>query len=696
MVTEEQYVLDTFRNNFNKLKDKRIVLYGTGGYSKTILENMSDYNFIGVMDGYKTDGNFLGYDILDYNLAIEKNTEIIIIIARSSNTKVIYNRISEFCKNNNILVMDIYGEDLIKRESIGYYDNEYFSKNEEELKQLIDKNEAISFDIFDTLIMRYTLFPEDVFEIIGRKINNNNFIKIRKQSVKDINATIFEIYDEYQKITGISDSEKEKLIKLEIETEKSLLVKRYKMVELFNYALSKNKKVYLISDMYFTKDILKDILDSLGIVGYTDIFISCEYRLLKTQGLFKKYKENVKSNSYLHVGDNFEADGKCTEINNISSYLIKSAYEMLDISMYKTLLNNANSLSERIFVGLFIEKAFNNPFSLYNSKGRLRVESIYDRGYLFIAPLITTFMVWLINNFKNSDYDKILFAARDGFLASNLYNKTKEIIKDKLPEGIYFLTSRMAAGLAGSTEQEDLSYFASYTYQGKPDEMLKRRFFLEDKDVLEYKEGEDFNEYVLKHKDKIIDIANKMKQNYLTYINSLEISSKDKLAFFDFVSSGTSHFNLNKLLEKTTKGFYFIHIVSTYKKKKELDISSLYKAGNMFEIKNYLFENYLFLEYIMSSSFPSLKYFNEKGDPIYLEENRSSEELKNIKTIQDAIEEYYNLYLEKFLIFDELSPDFADILFSFMDKKYSDVFDEFSKEIILENEFSNKDFLLKG
>lgn len=696
MITEEQYVLDTFRTNFDKLKDKRIILYGTGGYSKTILENMSDYNFIGVMDGYKTDGNFLGYDILDYNLVLEKKVEIIIIVARSSNTKVIYNRISDFCKKNNIIVMDIYGENLIERESIEYNDNEYFNKNEEELKHLIDINETISFDIFDTLVMRYTLISDDVFEIIGRRINNNDFIKFRKQSVKDINANIYEIYDEYRKITGISDKEKEELINLEIEIEKSLLVKRHKMVELFNYALSKGKKVYLISDMYFTKEILKDILDSLDIVGYTDIFISCEYRLLKTQGLFKKYKENIKSNSYLHIGDDFEADGKCAEINSIPSYLIKSAYEMLDISMYKTLLNNANSLSERILVGLFIERAFNNPFRLYNSKGRLRTESIKDRGYLFIAPLITTFMIWLINNLKKSDYDKILFAARDGFLASNLYSKTKKIIKDKLPEGIYFLTSRMAAGLAGSTTQEDLSYFASYSYLGNPDEMLRKRFFLEDKDILEYKEGEDFNEYVLKHKDKIIDISNKMKQNYLEYINSLGISSKDKLAFFDFVSSGTSHFNLNKLLEKTTKGFYFIHIVSTYKKKKELDISSLYKAGNMFEIKNYLFENYLFLEYIMSSCIPSLKYFNEKGEPIYLEESRSSEELKNIKTIQEAIEEYYNLYLEKFLIFDDISPDFSDILFSFMDKKYSDVFDEFSKDIVLENEFSNKDFLLKG
>lgn len=695
MITEEQYVLEIFDKNFSKIKDKRIVLYGTGIYTDIVLKNTFGYNFIGIMDGYKTTGTFGGYDILDYESILKKKVEIIIILARSSNTRVIYNRISGFCKENDIIVMDVYGNDLIKNSCLITENNDYFNRNEQELKDLIDKHDVISFDIFDTLLMRYTLVPDDVFEIIGKRICNNNFIKIRKESVKDINANIYEIYNEYQKITGISDKEKNELITLEIEVEKSFLVTREKMVDIFSYACKKKKNVYLISDMYLPKEILKEILDKLGINGYKDIFVSCEYRCLKSQGLYKKYKESVKGKNYLHIGDNFEADGICAKANDILPYLIKSAYDMLEISTYKDVITIPSRLSERNLLGIFIERAFNNPFCLYNSRGRLKVENLYDRGYLFIAPLITTFMIWLVNKLCDSEYDKVLFAARDGFLISNLYEITKKVLKNKLPTGVYFLTSRMAAGLAGSTDEETLSYFASYRFEGRPDEMLRKRFFLKASDISEYKE-EDFDKYVLKHKDKIIDIANNMRKNYLKYIENLNISANEKLAFFDFVSSGTSQFNLNKLLNSNIKGFYFIHIISTYVKKRELDIVSLYTAGNTFEINNNLFENYLLLEYVMSSDKPSLKCFAENGEPIYLKENRNDEELKNINLVQKAIYDCYSLYLSKFLNVEEISVDFADMLFGFMDKKFTNTIDAFSKDIILENDFSNKNFLLKG
>ena len=70
--------------------------------------------------------------------------------------------------------------------------------------------------------------------------------------------------------------------------------------------------------------------------------------------------------------------------------------------------------------------------------------------------------------------------------------------------------------------------------------------------------------------------------------------------------------------------------------------------------------------------------------------------MEAVKLIQRGIEDYYDLYLTKFSVLDDISADFADIFLSFMDKRYSDIADEFSKNIVLENEFSNKDFLLKN
>jgi hypothetical protein len=64
-------------------------------------------------------------------------------------------------------------------------------------------------------------------------------------------------------------------------------------------------------------------------------------------------------------------------------------------------------------LGFFIAKAFNNPFILYNSAGKLNINCSYDRGYLFIAPLITAFMVWFINKIKEDNFDIIYCYSSD-------------------------------------------------------------------------------------------------------------------------------------------------------------------------------------------------------------------------------------------------------------------------------------------
>lgn len=694
MTDEEEYVLKSFLKNFEGLKHNKIVLYGTGAYTEIILKNVKNFNIAGIMDGFKDNGSFCGYNILDYEDVIKEKVEAIIIIARSNNTKVIYNRISDFCKKNNIIAFDIYGKDLIKSEKIFLEDNEYFLKNENELKILIDSNEAISFDIFDTLVMRKTLLPEDVFELMARQNSIKNFAKLRKEAETPGNLNIYEIYDNYQRNNKITDTEKKKLIEMELETEKSILVIRKKVVEILEYAINQGKKVYLISDMYLPKGILINILNDLGIKGYKDIFVSCDYKCLKSQGLFKKYKENVECNSYLHIGDSKEADEIAANINGISSYIIKSAYEMLEISSYREIVKLAKSFPERLMLGLFVEKAFNNPFELYESKGILKVKAAYDRSYLFLAPIITGFMIWLISEIKNIELDGMFFGARDGYLISKLYDKTIEITKEELPKGVYFLISRFAGCRACSTNEEDIKYFSSYSYIGKPEEMIKDRFFISPEEIVECHDSQDVENYTLKYKDKIIDVAKKMKNNYLKYIEKIGFLDKKNIGFFDFVSSGTCQMCLDKILKTKSTGFYFIHIISTYLEKRLLNIKALYKSGNAFELTSCLFDNYLFLEYVMASFEPTLSHFDGDGNPVFTKDDRTKEELETIKKMQNAIIDYFSIYLSNISSFESVSVEFVDRIFGFMNKKYSNICDELPEQVLLKGEFSNKKLVL--
>ena len=52
----------------------------------------------------------------------------------------------------------------------------------ERIKGLIDKNDVISFDVFDTLVLRSVEKPEDIFHIVGNRLDCNDFYSIRKRA----------------------------------------------------------------------------------------------------------------------------------------------------------------------------------------------------------------------------------------------------------------------------------------------------------------------------------------------------------------------------------------------------------------------------------------------------------------------------------------------------------------------------------
>ena len=58
----------------------------------------------------------------------------------------------------------------------------------DKLIELVDKNNIISFDIFDTLILRNIFYPTDIFKILSIYTKNNfnidNFYEIRIVSEK--------------------------------------------------------------------------------------------------------------------------------------------------------------------------------------------------------------------------------------------------------------------------------------------------------------------------------------------------------------------------------------------------------------------------------------------------------------------------------------------------------------------------------
>lgn len=233
------------------------------------------------------------------------------------------------------------------------------------LKQLIDEYEAISFDIFDTLVMRTVYFNHDVFRLVGRKYAEviPNFFDYRVRAEKELSRTRYpymeEIYTQIAKECGIDEALAMEIMQYEIEVERSVIVARNEMVDIFNYCKEAGKKVYIVSDMYMHQADLEKIINDLGIVGYDKIFVSCEYDTSKPQRLFECYKKEITASSYLHIGDSYMCDIEPSAKLGIDSFRLCMSTEIWEGAGNKP----AENLDERLVQAKYIAENVNSPFS---------------------------------------------------------------------------------------------------------------------------------------------------------------------------------------------------------------------------------------------------------------------------------------------------------------------------------------------
>lgn len=186
---------------------------------------------------------------------------------------------------------------------------------------------AVSFDVFDTLVVRNVAVPEDVFTLVEYQYNQRHPDKclddfkmqrikaegnLRKyrQSVGQMPEEV--TFDEiYQVLFPIYTEETEELKKLEIETELSICVPNQEMLAYFTQFLEKGLAVFLISDMYLPAKVIEEILDKCGVKGYRKLYVSSELGMTKRYG--KLFEVVLKENQFvakemLHIGDHLIAD----------------------------------------------------------------------------------------------------------------------------------------------------------------------------------------------------------------------------------------------------------------------------------------------------------------------------------------------------------------------------------------------------
>lgn len=297
------------------------------------------------------------------------------------------------------------------------------------------KYDLVSFDIFDTLILRPFAKPADLFMIVGKRLGRSEFYRIRTDAEKrareqamiskgNREVTIYDIYDIIEERTGIPG----KLgAQTEIEVELQYCFANPYMQRVYRLLQEHEKPIVITSDMYLPKEIMEQLLNKAGYTGYEQLYISCDYGCSKrTQSLYEYVKRDFPGKRIIHVGDNLTSDIQSAEKCGLATRHYKNVHEIG--APYRA--DGLSALVGSAYAGI-VNTQLHNGTEVYSP--------YYEYGFLYGGLYVFGFCNWIQQKAKKERIDKILFLSRDGAIYQKVYRKYFGEVPDE-----YFLWSRIA------------------------------------------------------------------------------------------------------------------------------------------------------------------------------------------------------------------------------------------------------------
>lgn len=414
-------------------------------------------------------------------------------------------------------------------------------KCKQKLLEQIRKADIISFDIFDTLLLRPFVHPFDVFgyleyfyELDGYK--NARIVAetlARQHYTEKQEITIDNIYEFVpENFQFIKQSE--------IEFEANILFANSEMLEIFNYAKEQNKIIIITSDMYLPKNMLEQTLKKNGFTGYHKIFISSDIGYRKSDGkLFEYIKKYLPSKNILHIGDNCYSDVKVPRQLGLKAFHYPSVTNSFfqQNNQYQKIYDHANNCIISLVIGLYIIRQHNHKESSYwQYLG-------YSLGGLFVYAY-TKFIVNTLQKEKASD---VLFIARDGYVLNKAFEL---LISTTSIKNHYVYAPRFVRIIGLQQGLNNADYYSFFLHQ-------ITSLYPELKNILPSRIDNHELHYILKN-NKIIAYCNTIKNEYANYLKTVTLSGSNVYS----VDLGSNSASGQKILsyflnDKIKSGFYW-------------------------------------------------------------------------------------------------------------------------------------------
>lgn len=478
-------------NSSTKLKNN------ASKYNKNLEDIKLSFNY--TREVLKTSGNWKLYEsewktwrnriLKSWHKRISEDTKI-----EKAKRNSLCNLIIEINENEKLLPPD-KDESFFNSHGIAFKDND---KYQEIKSAIIDPQyRVISFDIFDTLILRPFWQPTDIFHVLddyvnrillctdffvftdvrisaekyARKLKHLKYPLIEDIDLNDIYSAIEEICP---MLLPYLDSIKAK----EIELELKYCNIRSCAKELLDLAEYCNKEVICISDMYLPLPIIRKILVKNNI-NVNQIYLSSEVGLTKISGNLYTYvqkKLGVKFSQIVHIGDNKDFDVDQAQRKGIKAYhfpktvnIFMNADENIYSGRYFNKIFNSNlnfinghsaldHWGNRCMMAMAANELFDNPFVIYDHNSDFNANP-YTIGYFVLGMYIFSVSHWLMKETLQEKYDHIHFIARDGYLPMKAFEALNVIFNATSSIHYTFMSRKAVLPLM---LQQNVDYYALY------------------------------------------------------------------------------------------------------------------------------------------------------------------------------------------------------------------------------------------
>ncbi len=315
-----------------------------------------------------------------------------------------------------------------------------------------DQYQVISFDIFDTILLRTVAKPIDVFEIVwmkakekglaGTDISPAEFAKVRIEMERlarnracNRECTMEDIYREFPDFISFQIEE---LRKLELLCEKECCYLNGEIYDLLRTAAETGKKVVLTSDMYFCKEQIEEILADAGFdLSLPDhIIVSNEFKCSKQTGelfdiLFKCYPD-FEPGQFLHIGDNQNGDYMQPIRKGMAAIHYDAVPEkMHSIYDYEKIRHN---IPQKELLSLRKITVYNKDKELWTEEEK----ASYEIGASIMGPFLTMYASHVCDRLEQLQIHRIYPLMREGYILGKLLeNEAKDRQMELLVKPIY-------------------------------------------------------------------------------------------------------------------------------------------------------------------------------------------------------------------------------------------------------------------